>query len=173
MSEETDILDEPEDSKPTAPKLNENPASTELGPAPSTMEAYPQHDSRCPCHCPATIPRRSSALSLSLEGRGASTLPGVSGARQPRSSGQAHHGQSTCLGVDRGRISPYRRRPHGSDSRRQRRLNASHQKVRSFEKRAVLCLCRLVVTSLHSAIPAPYLSTGQGWNDPRSTKAVL
>jgi len=49
MSEETDILDEPEDSEPTAPKLNETPASTELGPA-------PEHDGGSPPHTTAVVP---------------------------------------------------------------------------------------------------------------------
>ncbi|MDH4368604.1 MAG: RNA polymerase factor sigma-32 [Nitrospira sp.] len=49
MIEETDILDEPEDSEPIAPKLNETPASTELGPA-------PDHDGSPPPNTTAVVP---------------------------------------------------------------------------------------------------------------------
>jgi len=46
---ETDALDEPEDSEPIAPKLNETPASTELGPA-------PDHDGSPPPNTTAVVP---------------------------------------------------------------------------------------------------------------------
>jgi len=49
MIEETDILHEPEDSEPIAPKLNETPASTELGPA-------PDHDGSPPPNTTAVVP---------------------------------------------------------------------------------------------------------------------
>jgi len=49
MSEETDILDEPEDSEPIAPKLNGTPASTELGPA-------PEHEAGSPPNTTAVVP---------------------------------------------------------------------------------------------------------------------
>lgn len=48
-SDETDILDEPEDSEPIAPKLNGTPASTELGPA-------PEHETGSPPHTTAVVP---------------------------------------------------------------------------------------------------------------------
>jgi RNA polymerase sigma-32 factor len=49
MIEKTDILDEPEDSDRTAPKLNEISASTELGPA-------PEHDGIPPSNTTAVVP---------------------------------------------------------------------------------------------------------------------
>ena len=49
MVEKTDILDEPEDSEPPAPKLNEIPSSTELGPA-------PEHDGSPPPNTTAVVP---------------------------------------------------------------------------------------------------------------------
>ncbi len=49
MIEETDILDEPEDGEPIAPKLNETPTSTELGPA-------PEHDGGSPPNTTAVVP---------------------------------------------------------------------------------------------------------------------
>lgn len=48
-SDETDILDEPEDSEPIAPKLNGTPASTELGPA-------PEHETGSPLNTTAVVP---------------------------------------------------------------------------------------------------------------------
>lgn len=49
MIEETGILDEPEDSELSQPKLNETPASTELGPA-------PEHDGSPPPNTTAVVP---------------------------------------------------------------------------------------------------------------------
>jgi RNA polymerase sigma-32 factor len=49
MIEGADILDEPEDSEPIAPKLNETAASTELGPA-------PEHDGGSPPNTTAVVP---------------------------------------------------------------------------------------------------------------------
>lgn len=49
MIEGADILDEPEDLEPIAPKLNETAASTELGPA-------PEHDGGSPPNTTAVVP---------------------------------------------------------------------------------------------------------------------
>src|SRR6185437_13174780 len=119
------------------------------------------------------IPRRSPPIPLSVEGRGASAVSGVPYAWQPRGGGETHHGQPACVGLDCCRVPPYRRGPHGSDSRRERRPDAGHQEIRPLEKRALLCLCRLVVPGLYPPLPLTHLSAGQDRDDSGSAKTVL